>query len=73
MVEAEALLELGDLVAERRGVAGRALEHLDGDRTAIGRAEQAIDDLQLALLAVAIVAELGERAAAAFHVAHVTS
>jgi hypothetical protein len=54
MVEAEALLELGDLAGERGGIAGRALEHLDGDRAAVGRAEQAVDDLQLALLAVAI-------------------
>ena len=69
MVEAEALLQLGDLAGEGGGIAGRAFEHLDGDRAAVGRAEQAVDDLQLALLAVAIVAELGERAAASLHVA----
>ena len=55
--------------AEGGRVAGRAFEDLDGHGAAVGRAEQAIDDLQLALLAVAVVAELGERAAAAFHVA----
>jgi hypothetical protein len=69
MVEAEALLQFGDLVAESGRVAGRSLEDLDGDGTAIGGAEQAIDNLQLSLLAVAIVAALGERAAAAFQVA----
>src|SRR5260370_12461329 len=67
MVEAEAPFQLGDLIAERGRVAGRALEDLDGDRAAIGRTEQAVDDLQLALLAVAVVAELGERAAASLH------
>src|SRR5208282_5831988 len=45
----------------------RALEDLDRDGAAVGCAEQAIDNLQLALLAVAVVAELGERAAAALH------
>ena len=69
MAEAEALLQLGDLDAKGGRVAGRAFEDLDGHGAAVGRAEQAIDDLQLALLAVAVVAELGERAAAAFHVA----
>ena len=69
MVQTEALFQLGDLIAKGRGVAGRALEDLNGDGAAIGRAQQAINDLQLALLAVAVVAELGERAAAAFHVA----
>ncbi len=69
MVKTEALLELGDLAGERGGIAGRALEDLYGDRAAVGRAEQAVDDLQFALLAVAVVAELGQGAAAALHVA----
>ena len=69
MVEAEALLELLDLGGQRHRVGGVALEHLDRDGTAVGGAEQAIDDLQRALRAVTAVAALGERAAAAFHVA----
>ena len=69
MAEAEALLELVDLRRQRRRIAGVAVEHFDGDRAAIRRAEQAVDDLQGALPAVAAVAALGERAAAAFHVA----
>ena len=69
MVEGEAVLQLGDLIGQGQRIAGVSFEHLDGDRAAVGRAEQAIDDLQLALLAVAAVAALGQRAAAAFHVA----
>ena len=69
VVDGEAALELGDLVGERHGIGGVALEHLDGDGAAVGRAEKAVDDLQLALLAVAVVAALGQRAAAAFDVA----
>lgn len=68
MLQGEALLELGDVNGERLGIAGVAFEHLDRDRTAVRRAQQAVDDLQLAFLAVAIVAELGERAAASLHV-----
>jgi len=69
MVEVEALLEFGDLGRERHGIGDVAIEHLDGDRTAVGRAEQAVGDLQRALAAVAAVAALGERAATPFHVA----
>ena len=69
MVDGEAALELGHLIGQGRGIAGVAFEHLDGDGTAVGRAQKAIDDLQLALLAVAAVAPLGQRAAAAFDVA----
>ena len=50
-------------------VGGRALEDLDGDRAALGRAEQAEDDLQGALLAVAAVAAPGERAVGPLDVA----
>ena len=60
-------LSLAIWAAERHRVGGIALEHLDGDRAAVGRAQQAVDDLQLASLAVAIVAEPGELAAAALH------
>ena len=48
MVEVEALLELVDLGGQRHRIGGVAVEDLDGDRTAVGRAEQAIDDLQRA-------------------------
>ncbi len=69
MVQLEALLELLDLCRQRHRIGGVAVKHLDGNRTAIGRAQQAIDNLQRALLAVAAVAPLGERAAAPLHVA----
>ena len=69
VVDGEAALELGDLIGERHGIGGVSLEHLDGDGAAVGRTEQAVDDLQLALLAVAVVAALGQQTAAAFDVA----
>ena len=69
MVEVEALLELVDLARQRHRIGGVAVEHLDGNRAAVGGAEQAVDDLQRALAAVAAVATLGKRAAAPFHVA----
>ena len=59
-VEAEAGADLVDLRGDGVGVAGRAFEDLDGDRTAGGGAEQTEDDLQRALLAVAAVAAPGE-------------
>src|SRR5438874_2738769 len=69
MGKIEPLLELVDLGRKRGGVAGIAFEHLDGDRAAVGRAQQAINDLQLAALAVAIVAEPGELAATPLQIA----
>ena len=51
------------------GIGGVAGEHLDRHRTAVGGAQQAIDDLPLAALAVPAVAELGERTAAPFQIA----
>ena len=69
MIDGEAALELGDLVGERHGIGGVALEHFDGDGAAVGRAQEAVDDLQLALLAVAVVAAFGQGAAAAFDIA----
>src|SRR6266850_404796 len=56
-LEREALLDLVDLGRKRARIAGVALEHLDGHRATVGGAQQAVDDLQLALLAVAVVAE----------------
>jgi hypothetical protein len=49
-------------------VVERALEHLDRDRAAVGGADEPVDDLGRAGLAVARVAELGQRAAAALEV-----
>src|SRR4051794_21912835 len=69
MRETEALLELVDLWCQRRRIAGVAREHLDGDGTAVGGAEQAVDDLQHALLAITLVATLGQRTAASLEVA----
>src|SRR5208282_2508814 len=69
MVEAEALLQLLDLWCQGRRIAGVAVEYLDGDRAAVGGAEQAVDDLQGALFAITIVATLGQRTAASLHIA----
>src|ERR1700722_6408061 len=68
-LEREALLDLVDLGRKRARIAGVALEHLDGHRATVGGAQQAVDDLQLALLAVAVVAEPRQLAAAALHIA----
>ena len=48
------------------------VEGLDGDRTAIGGAEQPIDDLHLAFLAVAVVTERSQIAAAPLHIVSTT-
>ena len=69
MLERETALDLVDLRGERARVGGVALEHFDRHRAAVRRAQQTVDDLQLALLAVAIVAEPGEFAAAPLQVA----
>src|SRR5438477_6623836 len=68
-VQAEAVFDLGDLSGERGRIAGGAFEHLHRHRAAVGGAEQAIDDLQLPLLAVPAVAELAQGAAAPLQVA----
>ena len=52
-LDAEALLELGHLRGHRGRVGGVALEHLHRDRAALGRADQAEDDLRVVALAVA--------------------
>jgi len=69
MGESEARLDLVDLDGERARIAHGALEHLDRHRATIRRAQKTIDDLQLALLAIAIVAELRQLAAAALEIA----
>ena len=56
--EAETNLQLVDLDREGFGVAGVAVEYLDRHRTAIRCTEQAVDDLKLALLAVAVIPRL---------------
>ena len=70
--EREALLDLVDLRGERARIGGVALEYLDRHRAAVRRAQQAVDDLQLALLAVAVVAALRQFAAAPLHIARAT-
>src|SRR5215472_13903725 len=69
MREIEPPLELVDLARQGERIAGVAREHLDRDRAAFRRTPQAVDDLQFAALAVAIVAELCQRAAAPLEVA----
>ena len=69
MRQREALLDLVDLRGERARIGGVALEYLDRHRAAVRRAQQAVDDLQLALLAVAVVAALRQFAAAPLHIA----
>ena len=69
MIKTEAFFELGHLAGQRHRVCGAAREHLDGHGTAVRGAEQTVDDLQLASLAVTVVAELGQRAAPAFQIA----
>jgi len=53
--QAKALLEVVDLRGERHRVGDVAGQHLDGHRTAVGRAQQARDDLQLAFSATTFV------------------
>ena len=55
-----ALLDLLHLCPDRARIRRVAGEHIYGHGTAVGRAEQAEDDLLLALLAVAVVAERGQ-------------
>ena len=45
VIEAEALFQLLDLDGECLRITSITIEHLDRDRTAVGRAEQAADDL----------------------------
>jgi hypothetical protein len=69
MAEAEALLELLDLGRQRRRIAGVAVNDLDGNRASVRGAEQTVDDLQHALLAITVVATFGQRTAASLYVA----
>src|SRR5882757_4507395 len=67
-IEVESLLELGDLGLQRRGIADIAFEDFDRDRAAILAAQQSENDLQLAVLAVTVVPELGQLAGAALEI-----
>ncbi len=58
--DAEALADGAHLGADGGGIGGVAGEHLDGNGAAVGGSQQAADDLALALLAVAVVAEGGQ-------------
>ena len=60
------------LGADGGGIGGVA-KHLDGHGAAVSGAQQAADDLALALLTVAVVAEGGQGAAVAFEVREETS
>ena len=68
-VELEAPLQFLDLRGKRLGIACVSREHLDRHGAAIGGAEKPVDDLQLALFAIAVVAEASQVAAAAFDIA----
>ena len=60
-VDAEASLDLLDLRRHRLGIPRVAGEDLHGQRAAVLGAQQAEDDLQLAFLAVPVMAERGQR------------
>jgi hypothetical protein len=64
-LDPEALLEPPERLRQRLVVVDLALEDLDRDRPPLGRAGEPVADLQLPLLAVARVAERGQRAPAA--------
>ena len=68
-LEAEADAQLVHGSRHGRRIAGVARHDLDRDRSTGGVGEQAVLDLEGALLAVPRVAELGERTVAALHVA----
>jgi hypothetical protein len=69
LIDAEALAQLRDLRHERLRIGGVALKHRDGNRHAARIGKQSIVDLQLAALAVAVVAQGGQLAGAALEVA----
>ena len=69
VVNVEALANLADLRGQSTGVGAVAGEHFNRDRTAVGGAQQAIDDLHLAAFAVSVVAECGKCTALSFDIA----
>ncbi len=64
MIDAKARLELGHLCGHSGRIGRVALEHLHGDGAALGRADQAEDDLRIVTLAVARMTARGQLAAA---------
>src|ERR1700756_341771 len=66
--EAEALLELAQLAAQRRRIGGVAVKRLHRDRQPIACAQQAVDDLKAIATMVAGVAVPGQRAVAALEI-----
>ena len=62
----EPLRERLDLVGDGLGVAGVAGINLHGDRSSVGVGQGAVDDDRAAGLAVAVVAEAGQRAGLPF-------
>jgi len=68
-LEAEVALELRHLRHERLRVVGVALVDRHGHRTTAAVGQEAVVDLELVLLAVAVVADLGERAGRPLEVA----
>ena len=64
----EAFANLADLGGHSAGVGAVAGEHFNRDRAAGGGAQQAIDDLHLAVFAVSVVAECGQRTALSFDI-----
>ncbi len=63
-LDAKAILELADLGGHCGRIGGVALEHLHRDRTALGGAHQAKDDLRIVALAIARMTAGGQLAAA---------
>jgi hypothetical protein len=60
--QTEPLRQCLDLVGDGLGITGVAGIDLDGDGSAVGVGEQAVDDDRQAGLAIAVVAEAGQRA-----------
>ena len=69
VLDPEPCAEIGHGVGDGLLVGDVTLVHAHGDGAPLGAADQTVVDLQLALHAIAGVAERRERAAAAFHVA----
>jgi hypothetical protein len=67
-IQLKALLELADLRTERGRVGRIAVEHLNGDRQALARAQQAIDDLPPIGAMVTAVAKPRQRTFAALEI-----
>ena len=69
MLKTKVLAQLHDLRHQRLGIGGIALVDRDGHRATGARGQQAVVDLQLVLLAVAVMTDLTQRAVRAFEVA----